>query len=136
MDAKGRTSLPSKFRELIAAGGATNVIVTQGPDHTLWCYAPAEWAKLEEQLARRSPFDPKVRAFVNGFVSPAQECPVDGMGRILIPSLLRQHAGLEGEVVWAGAIGHIELWSVDAWKRRSEETLAVLGSDPFGSEGP
>ena len=135
IDAKGRTSLPAKFREQVSSGGADYVVVTQGPDRALWCFAPAEWDALVAQFAARSPFDPKVRAFVNQFVSPAQDCPFDKMGRVLVPPLLRAYAGLDGEVVWAGAINHIELWSAEGWARRNEATASVLDGDPFGGGG-
>ena len=131
IDAKGRTSLPAKFREQVSARGAEFVIVTQGPDKALWCYAPAEWDALVARIQTKSAFDPQVRAFVNQFVSPAQDCPFDKMGRILVPPMLRSHAQLDGEVVWAGAVDHIELWSKDGWARRCEATQAMLGADPF-----
>jgi MraZ protein len=135
IDAKGRTSLPSKFRELVSASGASNVIVTKGPDNALWCYAPKDFEAIEARLRQKSPFDKNVRAFVHQFVSPAQECEFDRMGRILVPALLRQYAGLEADAVFVGNIDHIEIWSAEAWKARDEATLSALGSDPFGSEG-
>ena len=45
------------------------------------------------------------------FVAPAQECPVDKVGRMLIPPPLREHAGLLDEVTWAGTVERIEIWS-------------------------
>lgn len=44
---------------------------------------------------------------------------VDKQGRILIPSVLREFAALDKEVVLAGVGGRIEIWSKDRW----EETL-------------
>lgn len=133
IDAKGRTSLPAKFRELVSARGAEHVVITQGPDHALWVYAPSDLETLVKRMQEKSPFDPKVRAFVNAFISPAQECPFDKLGRVLVPPMLRQYASLDGDVVWAGAIDHIELWSLDAWKQRSEAISNVLDGDPFAA---
>jgi len=134
MDAKGRTSLPSKFREQVSSSGADYVIVTQGPDKALWAFTPAAWQTVTDALRAKSMFDRSVRGFISAFVSPAQDCPFDKMGRVLIPQMLRDYAGLgEGEVVWAGAIDRIELWSKGAWERRSAETLAMLDGDPFGT---
>lgn len=135
MDAKGRTSLPAKFREQVSSKGSDFVWVTQGPDQALWVYAPSDMEALLQRLSSRSPFDKRVRDFVNAFVSPAQECPFDKLGRVLVPPMLREYARLEGEVVWAGAIDHIELWSLDGWKKRSESVAAVLGGDPFADGG-
>ncbi len=133
IDAKGRTSLPAKFREQVVGKGAEHVLVTTGPDRALWCFAPSDWEALVSKLSQRSPFDRKVRDFVNAFVSPAQECPFDKLGRVLVPPMLRSYAGLEGDVVWAGANDHLELWSLSGWQKRTEATLAVLDGDPFAS---
>jgi len=62
-----------------------------------------------------SQFDPSVRLLVRSFVAPAQECPVDKVGRILIPPPLREHAGLADEVTWAGTVERIEIWSPARW---------------------
>jgi MraZ protein len=135
IDAKGRTSLPAKFREQVVAKGAECVWVTKGPGHSLWVYAPQDFEAQLAQLTKKSAFDQKVRDFVNAFASPAQECPFDKLGRVLVPPMLRAHAGLEGEVVWAGAIGHIELWSEKRWAERSEAVASVLESDPLAGLG-
>ncbi len=66
-------------------------------------------------MAALSQFDPSVRLLVRSFVAPAQECPVDKVGRILIPPPLREHAGLADEVTWAGTVERIEIWSPARW---------------------
>ena len=116
IDAKGRTSLPSRFREVLAAQGADKLFVTTDLfDACLQAYAPAQWTAFTEKVAALSQFDPSVRLLVRSFVAPAQECPVDKVGRILIPPPLREHAGLADEVTWAGTVERIEIWSPARW---------------------
>src|SRR5713226_5251101 len=120
IDAKGRTSLPSRFREVLAAQGADKLFVTTDLfDSCLQAYAPAQWTAFTQKVAALSQFDPSVRLLVRSFVAPAQECPVDKVGRILIPPPLREHAGLADEVTWAAR------WSASrsgrpraGWRRR------------------
>ena len=116
IDAKGRTSLPSRFREVLAAQGADKLFVTTDLfDGCLQAYAPAQWTAFTQKVAALSQFDPSVRLLVRSFVAPAQECPVDKVGRILIPPPLRDHAGLADEVTWAGTVERIEIWSPKRW---------------------
>ncbi|HXN55785.1 MAG TPA: division/cell wall cluster transcriptional repressor MraZ, partial [Myxococcales bacterium] len=105
IDAKGRTSLPSRFREVLSAHGAEKLFVTTDLfDDCLQAYAPAQWTAFTQRVAALSQFDPAVRQLIRTFVAPAQECPVDKLGRILIPPTLRTHAGLTADVTWAGSV--------------------------------
>lgn len=45
---------------------------------------------------------------------------VDKQGRILIPSVLREFADLDKEVVLVGVGGRIEIWSKERWEETSE----------------
>jgi MraZ protein len=123
IDAKGRTSLPSRFREVLAAQGAEKLFVTVDLfDECLQAYAPAHWTAFTQKVAAQPQFDPAIRQVIRSFVAPAQECPVDKLGRVLIPPTLRAHAGLAGEVLWAGSVERIEVWSPEAWSRTQQKT--------------
>jgi MraZ protein len=50
----------------------------------------------------------------------ASNVEVDKQGRILIPSVLREFAGLDKDVVLVGVGGRIEIWSKDRWGDASE----------------
>ena len=116
IDAKGRTSLPAKFRELLAAQSAEKLFVTTDLiDDCLVAFAPASWQKMAEKIASLSMFDERTRLLTRSFIAPAQECPVDKLGRILIPPTLREHAGLGEEITWAGTVERIEIWSPARW---------------------
>ncbi|HXN81598.1 MAG TPA: division/cell wall cluster transcriptional repressor MraZ [Myxococcales bacterium] len=125
IDAKGRTSLPSRFREVLAAQGAEKLFVTTDLfDSCLQAYAPSQWTAFTQRVAGLSQFDPAVRQLIRTFVAPAQECPVDKLGRILIPPTLRQHAGIDGEVTWAGSVDRIEVWAPARWAQSQEKARA------------
>jgi len=124
IDSKGRTSLPAKIREVLAANYDERLIVTTGLDARLHAYPVGEWEALDASLATRSVLEPGIKQLMRLYVAGAQECPLDKLGRILVPPSLRAHAGLEKEVVWAGMVKVIELWSADGWKKARETALA------------
>ena len=111
IDAKGRTSLPARFREVLSASGDERLVVTAGLDVCLVAYPMQEWLAFEARLADLPQFDPNVAMLRRIYVSGAVECDLDKLGRLVVPVTLREHADLSGKVLWAGMGRHIELWS-------------------------
>lgn len=122
IDAKGRTSVPARFRESLAAGGEDTFVLTAGLDACVVAYPLAEWRAFEEKLSKLPRFDPSVVKLRRLYVSAAVEVQVDGQGRVLVPPSLRTHGGLEKDVIWAGMGRHAELWAKDRWTRAIETT--------------
>lgn len=122
IDAKGRTSVPARYRDALSAANERRIVVTSALDPCLVAYAPTEWAAFEEKLARLPQFDRAVQKLRRIYVSGAVECEFDDVGRILVPPTLREHAGLKKDVLWAGAGRYAELWDKDAWQRHFETT--------------
>ena len=111
VDPKGRTSLPSRFREILADRSDDRLIVTTAIDAPcLIAYPFAEWQRFEERLMALPQFDPAVVKLKRVYVSSAMECSVDRNGRILIPPVLREHAGIG----LADSGDHEELTPADA----------------------
>ncbi len=114
VDAKGRLSIPVKFRDLLGETGDTRLVVTTY-DGCLIAYPYAEWEILEERIAGLSEFKQETRAFLRFFYSSATDCPIDRLGRILIPQPLRDYAKLEKEVMLVGAFKQFEIWGKSTW---------------------
>ncbi len=94
-----------------------------------------EWKNIEEKF-RNIPLTTKdARKFSRFFFSGAATCEVDKQGRILIPTVLREFAGLQKDAVLAGVFNRIEIWSKERWMEESEyddmdevaEHMAELG---------
>lgn len=114
IDAKGRLSIPSKFREVLTKKYDETLIVTNF-DGALWGYPVPEWQAIEEKVAALPQFKPEVKTLQRFFISAASECPIDGQGRILIPPSLRDYAGLKRDVVLVGITRRIEIWAREKW---------------------
>ncbi len=122
IDAKGRTSLPARYRDVLAGLGERRIILTSALEPCLNAYTLAEWTSFEDKLATLPQFDPRVQKLKRIYVSGAVECEVDDSGRILIPPTLREYANLQKDVLWAGTGKHAELWDKKAWKAVFETT--------------
>jgi MraZ protein len=122
IDAKGRTSLPARYRDALAAEGERRIVLTSSLDPCLVAYTMREWTAFEERLAKLPQFDRAVQKLKRIYVSGAIECEVDDSGRILVPPTLREHAGLVKDVLWAGSGKYAELWDRLAWKSHFDTT--------------
>jgi MraZ protein len=122
IDAKGRTSLPARYRDALETSGERRVVLTSALDPCLVAYTLAEWNAFEDKLGRLPQFDRAVQRLKRIYVSGAVECEFDDVGRILVPPTLRDHAGLKKDVTWAGAGRYAELWDRDAWQMQLSET--------------
>jgi len=123
IDAKGRTSVPSRFREVMTAHGDSQLVLTTGLGSCLVAYPMAEWLAFEKRLSELPQFDADVVTLKRIYVSGAVECEVDKVGRLLIPAGLRKHAGLQRDALWAGMGSYIELWAKESFEDLRKEVL-------------
>ncbi|MCL2491893.1 MAG: division/cell wall cluster transcriptional repressor MraZ [Coriobacteriia bacterium] len=106
MDAKGRVSLPSKFRGRLT--GSTMLV--KGPEDCLWLFTPEKFEEFAESLLREEALDPDSRRMRRIFGAGTDEVEIDSAGRIRIPVPLRDHARLSKDLTIIGAIDRIEIW--------------------------
>ena len=130
IDPKGRLSIPSRYRDELAARRITTLVLSEG-DRCVSAFPLDEWEKVEESLRQHSPFSPERRNMVRVMVASAKECPVDRAGRTLVPPKLREFAGLKKDVVIAGALESFEIWSRERWIDMSSTTVDIrpIGGD-------
>ncbi len=118
IDPKGRLALPVKFRNSLGDGA----VVTQGLDACLIVYPKKQWEELAEKLATLPMNDPNARSVTRHMFAHAVEVESDKQGRIVIPSKLRQYAGLATAAMVIGLNTKIEIWDKSAWQGYSGET--------------
>lgn len=129
IDAKGRTSLPARFRHALPTVEEGRLIITPAlADPCLDVYPVPAWEEFEAKVALRPRFEREAVLLRRRYVSAAVECEIDRHGRVLIPASLRDHAGLAKEVLWAGVGTTMELWSRDRWNAALELTDEELAT--------
>lgn len=101
LDPKGRVSIPSKYRDLLAQyDGSTLVVVPN--ESALEVHPLEEWERIEARIGEKSMFDADLRKIGRLYISRAHEVELDGAGRILIPPESRTQAGLARDVTLMG----------------------------------
>jgi MraZ protein len=111
LDAKGRVSLPSKFRAELTG----SLVVSKGLDDCLYVYSAEEYQRFVKTLTEGNDFDPRTRRLRRFFVAGAQDVELDSAGRISLSPVLREYAGLKKEIAVTGNGTRIEIWDAEAW---------------------
>lgn len=134
LDAKGRLAVPTRYREELTSTCTGQLVVTiNPPGQSLRLYPLPEWEKLQSKLESLPTFDPDVRRLQFLLLGHAADIELDASGRLLLPSLLRDHAQIDKKAVLIGYGKKFELWSDVLWKAQREvygQELAKLTTTP------
>ena len=111
IDAKGRMSFPTKLRDL---RGGEFYVTKSINQKCLTIYSKSEWEKLANKIAEL-PDSMGGLDIKRWLFSGAGELVPDKQGRVLIPSDLREFAGLKKDVVVIGLDDKAEIWDKELW---------------------
>lgn len=129
LDQKGRINFPVRLRDDLGE----QFVITKGLDTCLSVYPMEEWRRLEEKL-RELP-RAKSRVVQRFIFAGAVEVMPDKQGRIVIPSNLRDYAGIERDVVIIGASDRVEIWDAGRWQEACSELTADLVAETMDELG-
>jgi len=116
IDRKGRLILPSKLRQVLKENYCEKLFITRGLDGCLFLFAEDEWKQQEQKFKSMSFTKQESRKFNRLFFAGASEAACDKQGRLLIPTYLKQFAGIKKEVIVIGVSNRIEIWAKDKWR--------------------
>ena len=128
LDDKGRLFLPARFRPRLVSG----VVLMAGQEHCIFGWTLEAFEAIADRM-RQMPFTHREsRNFVRMVSAGTFEDVPDKQGRILIPSHLRDWAGLEREVTVIGVMDRFEIWDSGRWATfvdDQDETYADLSDE-------
>jgi MraZ protein len=147
IDAKGRVSVPARYRETLNVLHHGRLVLSQGffPEFPHLLLVPLDvWETFEAGFGGEDLFDTGLDRFQARLrtMGGCEEVRIDEHGRILVPALYREYAGYGGEVACVGMGRYLSLWKpehLEAAMARAEENLegirtqlAVRGGTPDG----
>ena len=133
IDAKGRLGIPSRYREKLVERCGGRLVLTIGifkgfkAHPCLAAYPAPDWEELEERLSELPTLDARSEVLSTLLLSRAQDCEIDGQGRILLPPSLRVYAGLTDKkrAKFIGRGFKFEVWDEEIWDRRLDGLLST-----------
>jgi len=121
IDDKGRLKIPTDFRRLLEERYGSDLFVTSVQGDSALLYPLPVWEEIEQRLAAIPTTDRTKVRFLERANYYGQQVRLDVQGRILIPQILRESAGINGDVVVSGQLNHLVVWNHERFVTRLEE---------------
>jgi MraZ protein len=132
IDAKGRASIPARFREQLKELFADEVLVVTQDRSGIVAYPVSEWDRFLEKFALL-PNDQFREDLYFTTVTPATHCSFDKQGRIQLPQSLREYCQLDTDgvrdVVIVGGAKKIQIWNKSRYLEMIAEAEQRLADD-------
>lgn len=142
LDEKNRFVLPQAMRYGLIEAGKLEFTLGLGVNGCLSIYRRSE---IEEIVQKFSPHahTPSLRKFFTLFFSSLHTMSCDKLGRVLLPPLLKQAANIQTEIVIAGVLDRIEIWSQESFNATlsdymsgNNDEIAALSCEAFSLLSP
>jgi len=121
--------MPSRYRDRLLEACGGRLVVTVDPDHCLLVYPLPEWEIIEAKLVELPALNKQARLLQRLLIGHATECEMDGQGRILLPTTLRDFANLAKKIVLIGQGKKFEIWDETTWNDNQETWIESVQGD-------
>lgn len=121
VDEKGRLKIPAEFRKIIEQRYGADCFITSTDGERALVYPMPVWFDFQARLAKvpsTSQAKMKLLERLNYF---GQTGTMDTQGRVLVPAVLRNVAGIAEDVVVIGNTDHLIVWNEERIQRRLTE---------------
>jgi MraZ protein len=129
VDNKGRTVVPARFRVKLGE----KFVMTRGLHGCLWVFSERSWPEVQRAFTPKSLLDERGVKLERYFLGSAVECVPDKQGRVAIPPMLLNHAGLDTDIWIVGLSDRVEIWSQERWEsfnaELTDEAIVDLGRE-------
>ena len=118
IDDKGRLKVPNAFRTLVQGKHGRELFLTSVTGECVRIYPMPVWLEIEQKLAEMPSTHPARLRFLERVNYYGQASSIDTQGRVLIPAVLREVAGIADDVVVIGNQDHLIVWNEEKIQKR------------------
>ena len=137
VDKKGRVSVPASFRAALNEAKSANVIVTR--DHRELAITGNTEAWMQRMVAHIEQlpmYSPEREALETTIFADGLSLSFDNEGRILLPKLLMDHAGIVDRATFVGLGPRFQIWQPERYadyNERQRRTARSVQLPPMAS---
>ena len=135
VDEKGRVAIPAKMRAVLKPEAKGTFTATRGFERCIFLYPLDRWEEIEAQMMGLNLYQREARNFVRQILRWAEEVTLDRQGRIVLPKVLMEFAGITDRALIIGALDHIEIWdpaTFDRFVNEQSEDYETLAEKVMG----
>jgi MraZ protein len=119
VDAKGRISVPARYREVLDGQGSRTIFARTSTTEPAIVAGGAEWmAGIQAMIDAHDPSSPLYDDFAYSWLGDTVELSLDSEGRVTFPAELMRHAGLDDSAAFVGKGQCFEVWEPRALEIR------------------
>jgi len=118
LDERGRVTLPRKIRFEL---GERELVLTKGFDKCIFGYDLAAWEKEATKQLEIPVTTEEGRTLRRYVFGAAQKVETDKLGRVVMPTHLKEYAQINDEVKIIGAGDHFEIWQKKTWEAQKNK---------------
>lgn len=128
IDAKGRVSVPSAFRSVLAQRDIQELYCLQDfAFPAISIGGPDLLDRYERQIASMDAFSPEANAMSLLVHGGGVFMKLDGEGRLMVTDFIRDFTGITTEVTFVGRADHFQLWQPEAFHEAQTAARAGRG---------
>ena len=128
LDEKGRFVLPQEMRYGLVEGGKCEFVIGLGMGGCLAIYRKSVIGKIAEKFQKLQ-HNPKYQKFFTLFFSTLYPTECDKVGRISLPTILKNAIGIKKEIIVAGVLDKIELWPKEVYEKNLKDLIEGKSED-------
>ena len=128
LDAKGRLSFPTRYRDALSTLAANQLTLTKHPHGCLMVFPRPEWDRFRDRIAA---LPMQAQWWKRIFLGNAMDVEMDASGRVLVSPELRAAAGISKDAVLLGMGAYFELWDAKVYAEQEAEAMKAEMPDVF-----
>lgn len=127
LDDKNRFVLPQEMRYGLVENGELKFSIGLGLGGCLAIYRQSDIEQMVAKFQAKQHVG-KYQKFFTLFFSTLHQTSCDKIGRVILPALLKKAVGIGNDIIIAGVLNKIEIWSRDTYDAQLGNMLS--GKDP------
>ncbi len=122
LDKKGRISVPATFRSALATENFQGIVAFRSHKYdTIECCGIDRMQRLSDSIDGLDLFSDAQDDLTAAIFADSYQLPFDGDGRITLPKLLTEFAGIDGTAAFVGRGATFQIWQPDAFSAHQQQ---------------
>lgn len=127
LDTKGRISVPASFRSAVMGDAFAGVVLFRSFTHN--CIEGVSMSRMEQMASatdKMGLFDSELDDLTAMLFADARQLAFDVTGRVVIPSDMLEHAGIQDTALFVGRGNSFQIWNPSEFKKAQAQALQNL----------